>query len=118
MLDKLTQTDTTSVWAHGDAKLSGQQQVRDILVDAGYSSRVDLENVDGLGLQKLFEHHPVLHDFSSRDLDWSDSPPDRGMPEDIVCAGGLLDPIRIVGSEFGHPLNRLSDVPFLIGVSR
>jgi hypothetical protein len=46
---------------------------------------------------------------------WSVSTP-GGVPEDVVGAGRLLCPVRLVRGEGLHPAQRVGDVPALVGV--
>lgn len=46
--------------ADGLASLGGHEQDGEDLVDTGESARVDLNDVDGLGLEELLEDHSVV----------------------------------------------------------
>src|SRR5262249_25611105 len=57
-----------------------------------------------------------VHVFTGGDLDRGDRAADRGVPEDVVGAGGLLDPVGVEGGEGLGPGDRLVHVPALVGV--
>lgn len=81
----------------------------------GHAGRVDLDEVDGPGLEQLLEHDPVGDVFAGGHLHRLPGA-DGGVAEDVVGAGGLLDPVRFVRGERGHPAHRLGHVPALVGV--
>lgn len=62
------------------------------LINATQSAGIDLADVDGIRLQKLFEHHPVLAVFAggNSDIVRLESTADGGMPEDVVWRGRFL----------------------------
>lgn len=41
-------------------ELVSHQQHRQILVDAAHSAAVDLDKLQGRGLEELFKHHPAV----------------------------------------------------------
>jgi hypothetical protein len=55
--DVFTETDTTGVRADWDAEFGGHQHDTENLVDTSDPARVDLADVDGVGLQQLLEDH-------------------------------------------------------------
>ena len=69
VLDVLAQADAARVRADRDAELGGEQQDRDRLVDAADAARVELADVDRLGLEELLEDDPVLDVLAGRDPD-------------------------------------------------
>ena len=69
-----------------------------------------------VGLEELLEHDPVVDVLAGRDPDRGDGPGDRGVAEDVVGAGRLLDPVRIERRQPAHPVDRLADVPALVGI--
>ncbi len=92
-----TQTDATSVRADGDAKLGGHQEHTNNFADTSKATRVDLADVDGLGLEELFEHHSVVCVFSSRNADTIGLQrlADSGVSEDVIRRSGLFnEPVR------------------------
>ena len=116
VLDEFAQPDAARVRADGDAELGGEQQDGEVLVDAADPGRVDLEDVEGAGLEELLEHDAVLDVFAGGDLDGGDGGADRGVAEDVVGAGGLLDPVRVERGQRPGPADGLGDVPALVGV--
>jgi len=58
--DILAQADTTGVRADGYTKLGGHEQDGEDFGYAGKTARVDLDDVDRLGLQQLLEHDAVV----------------------------------------------------------
>ena len=94
VLDHLAQAHAAGVRAHGHAELGRQQQIGDVLVDPGHPARVDLHDVDGPRLQQLLEDHPVGGVLAGGHLHRLHRPADLGGAEDVVRAGGLLDPFR------------------------
>ena len=108
--------EAAGVRAHRHAELRREQQHREHLVDAAEPARVDLAVVDRLGLQQLLEHDAVRRVLTGRDADRRDRAPDRGVAEHVVGARRLLDPPQAERLEVPHPLDRLPDVPHLVGV--
>ena len=45
-------------------KLGSHEQHTQYLTDPRQPTRVDLHDVDRIGLQKLLEHHPIMRVFS------------------------------------------------------
>lgn len=91
--DILAQADAARVWAHGDAELGRHEEHREDFRHAGETARVDLYNVDCFGLQQLLEDHAVVCVLARRDANpvGLERLTDRGMPEDVVRCGWLLD---------------------------
>ena len=116
VLDELAQADATGVRADGHPELGGQQQDRDDLVDATEPARVDLADAEGPGRQELLEHDPVVDVLAGGDPDGRHGPGDRGVTEDVVGAGRLLDPVRVERRELRHPVDGDADIPALVGV--
>lgn len=116
--DILAETDTSSVRADGDAELRRHEKDGENLVDTGKTARVDLDDVDGLGLEKLLENHPVVGVLSRGDSDavGLEGLADLGMAGDVVRGGGLLNEPRVERLELLHVVDSLSDVPDLVGV--
>ena len=115
VLHQLAQSDAARVRAHRHAELGGEQQDRQVLVDARHARGVDLHEVDRAGLEQLLEHDAVGDVFAGGDLDRL-AGPYGGVAEDVVGAGRFLDPVRLVRRQRGHPLHRVGDVPPLVGV--
>ena len=51
MQDEFAQADTAGVRADRDAELGGEQQDGEVLVDAADAGRVDLDDIEGAGLE-------------------------------------------------------------------
>ena len=65
VLDQFAQSDASGVRADGNAVLGGEQQDREVLVDARDPCGVDLDEVDRVGLQQLHKRC-VSFTWSSR----------------------------------------------------
>ena len=72
MLHVLAEADAAGMRADRDAELRRHQDDRQHLVDAGDAARVDLADVDRLGLEELLEDDAVLHVLAGRDADRRD----------------------------------------------
>ena len=92
MLDVLAEADAAGVRADGDVELCGEEDDGEILIDAGYTAGVELEDVDGLGLEELLEHDAVVAVLAGGDADRGDFAANAGVAEDVVGAGGLFHP--------------------------
>ena len=92
MNNVFAQTHTSSMRADRDAELGGHQQHGEDLAYACKADGVDLADVDGLGLEKLLEDHPVMCVLTSRDADTIrlESISDGGVTENIVWSSGFL----------------------------
>lgn len=113
VLDNLAQPDSASVRADGDAVFRGKERDRGALVDASDPTAVDLQDSQRSALKELLEHHPV------RDVLAEDQPPsDHGVTDHIVGAGWCLDPGDVERDQCLHPLDRLVDLPVLVGDHR
>ena len=116
MLHDLAQAHAARVRADGDALVGGQQQDRDVLVDAGHAARVDLEDAQRLRVEELLEHDAALAVLAGRDRDRVDAALDLRVGQDVVRAGGLLDPVDVELREVVDPVDRLGHVPALVRV--
>ena len=95
MLDQLAQAHAARVRTHRHPEPRRQQQDRHDLVDAAEPAGVDLADADGAGLEQLLEHDPVVDVLAGGDPDGRDAPGDGRVAQDVVRAGGLLDPVRV-----------------------
>ena len=93
MDDILAQTDTACVRAYRDAKLGRHEEHAEHFAYASEATGVNLAHVDGLGLKKLLEDHAVVGVLASCDADAVrlERLADRGVAEDVIGRGGLLD---------------------------
>src|SRR5260370_40704895 len=89
VLPQLAQAASARVRADRDAELGGQQQDRDVLVDAPDSGRVELQDIDRLRLQELLAHHPVVHWLAGGEPARRHGPADGWLAENVVGAGRL-----------------------------
>src|SRR3954447_3511578 len=89
----------------------------DILVHSADPGGVDLQDVEGAGAKHLLEDDAVGDVLTGRDEHRGDTSTDRGVAEDIVGAGRLLDPVRVELGELVDPLDGLGDLPSLVGVN-
>ena len=92
MNDMLAQAHTSCMRADGDTKLGGHQQNGEDLAHTSEANGVDLTDVDGLGLEKLLEDHPVVCVLASRDTNtvWLESLSDGSMTENVIWGGRFL----------------------------
>lgn len=116
VLDQFAQADPAGVRADGHAELGREKQDGEVLVDAGDTGGVDLQDVDGAGLEELLEDDTVLDVLAGGDLDGGDRLADGGVTEDVVGTGRLLDPVGLELGEGLGPGDRLVHVPALVGV--
>jgi hypothetical protein len=93
MNNVFAQAHAPGVRADGDAELGGHQQDRENLTHTSEADGIDLADVDGFGLEKLLEDHPVVRVLASCDADtvWLESLSDSSVAEDIVGSSGLFD---------------------------
>ena len=118
VLDVFTQADAAGMRTDRDARLGSQEEHRDRLVDPAQAAGVELPDGHRPGLQELLDHDPVVGVLTGGhpDPEGLEGPEDPGMTEDVVRAGRLLDEARSREGEVGHPIDRLVDVPDLVGV--
>ncbi len=116
VLDVLAETDAASVGADGDIEFGGEQDDGEVLVDAGYAAAVELEDVDGLGLEELLEHDAVVAVLAGGDADLGDFAADAGVAEDVVGAGGLFHPPGLEFGELAGAVDSFENSPLLVGV--
>ena len=98
VLHAFAKTDTPGVSADWNIKFCRQEKHSKVFVDSRQPTTVDLNNIDGPGLQKLFKHYPVMAMFSCSYPDRGNFPADAGVPQNVVRAGRLLHP---PGVQFG-----------------
>src|SRR5271169_4559589 len=89
---------TPGVSADWNIKFCRQEKHGKVFVDAREPATVDLNDIDGSGLQELFKHYSVMAMFSCSYPDRGNFPSDAGVPEDVIRAGRLLHP---PGVQFG-----------------
>ena len=94
VLDMFAESDTAGVRADRYAAFGGHEEHGEDLVDSSEPTTVDLDELDCFGLQELFEQHAVLAALPGGHPDGSDGPGDGRMAENIIWAGGFLDPER------------------------
>lgn len=90
--------------AHRHSELGRHQQDRQYLIDPGEPTRVDLTDVDGLGLEELFEYHAVVRVLSCCDTnaDVLEPAADRGVTEDVIGSRRLFDEPSESGMNFSR----------------
>ena len=116
VLPVLAEADAAGMRAHRHAKLGGEQQHGEHLVQPAESAGIHLQEVDRLRLQQLLEHHAVRAVLTRRDADRLHGAADRGVAQDVVGAGRLFDPEQLVWLQPRHVFDRLADVPRLVRV--
>ena len=96
MNDMLTQAHTPSMGADRDSKLGSHQQNSENLTHTSEADGVNLADIDGFGLEKLFEDHPVVCVFAGCDTNAIrlEGLSDGGVAEDIVRSSRFLDEPR------------------------
>ena len=91
---------TSTVSAHPSFGIDGEgtvlcshQENTENLAHAGKSAGVNLADVDGLRLQKLFEHHAIVRVLAGSDSNaiGLECLTDSSMPQDIIGRRGLLN---------------------------
>ena len=116
VLHGLAQADPARVRAHPHAEPGREQQDRQVLVDARDPGGVDLQHLQGVGLEELLEHDAVGAVLAGRDRDRCHLAGDPGVAEHVVGAGGLLHPGQVEAGQLAHPRDGLLDLPPLVGV--
>src|SRR5690606_708996 len=104
------------VWTDRDTGLRCHQQYAEDLVHTAQPAGVDLTEADRVGLEKLLEDDAVLTVLAGGDPYRRDCPGDGRVAEDVIRAGGLLDPPGVEAGQLAHPGDRLIDVPGLVGI--
>jgi len=96
MNNVLAQAHPSGMRTYGNAKLGCHQQNGENLAHTSEADGVDLADVDGFGLEKLLEDHPVMRMLTGRDANTVrlKSLSDGGMAEDIVRSSGFLNEPR------------------------
>ena len=82
----------------------------------GDAARVDLADVDRLGLEELLEDDAVRDVLAGGDADRRDLAPDARVAEDVVGARRLFHPPRLELGERLRPRDRVVDAPDLVRV--
>lgn len=122
MLCVLRQANTTRVRNDLDAKLAGQQQDGEDLVDTADTASIWLQDGKGTCLEELLEDNTVLAHLTGGNTDGamrsvSESLANSGVTKDIIGGSRLLDEPRLVLSELSHVGNGLRNRPdlYIIG---
>lgn len=115
VLHILAEPDTAGVRANRDIEFCGHEDDGEVLVDSGETATIDLADINGVGLQKLFEHDPVVAVLTSGDAN-SGFAPDAGVTEDVVGAGWLFHPPGIDLGKGAGAVDGFLDVPLLVSV--
>src|SRR5207342_1797449 len=116
VLHVLAQPDSSSVRTDGRSELRGEEHYRKALVHAAEPAGIDLAEADGAGLHELLEHDAILTLLARRDANRRDGASDGCVAEDVVGTRGLLDPPRVERRQLADPVDRLADVPDLVGI--
>jgi hypothetical protein len=93
VLNVFAEANAAGVGADCHVEFGGKEEDGEVLVDAGYAAAVELEDVDGLGLEELLEHDAIVAMLAGGDADLRNLAADAGVTEDIVRAGRLLHPV-------------------------
>src|SRR5690606_28377080 len=92
VLNVLAEPHAARVWTDRDTGLRCHQQYAEDLVHTAQPAGVDLTEADRVGLEKLLEDDAVLTVLAGGDPYRRDCPGDGRVAEDVIRAGGLLDP--------------------------
>ena len=84
VLGVLAQAYSAGVGTHRFPELGCHDHDGEVLVQASHAGRVDLDDIDRLGLEELLEKDSVLAAFPGGDLDGSDAIADLLVSEDVV----------------------------------
>src|SRR5215469_7960906 len=114
VLGVLTETETTRVRTDRNLEFRRQQKDRQRFAESAQAAVVELAEIDRTGLHQLLEDDAVGGMFAGRNTDWMNCAANGGMSEDIVGAGGLLDPQRMELRERAHQCDSLADIPRLV----
>src|SRR5712691_2475786 len=104
------------MWTDRNAEFGGHKQNRQNLVHPADAAGINLADADGIGLKELLEDDAILHMLTGGNPDRRDGPRNGGMSQNIIRAGGLLNPEGVKGSQVLHSSNRLVHLPYLVGV--
>ena len=94
MLDVLAEADAARVGATGTPNFAASRRIEIDLVDAAHAARVELADVDRLGLEELLEDDAVLECSPVATRIGAISRADARVAEHVVGARRLLDPPR------------------------
>src|SRR5688572_27793309 len=116
MVDILAEADAAGVRANRDVELFGEQHHGQAFVDAAQPAAVELTEADRFELHELLENYAVLAHLAGGNADRGDGLGNRRMANDIIRRGRLFDPPQIELGQLADILDRLGDVPALVGV--
>jgi len=108
------QPDTACVRTDRNVTDGSKEQNGQDLVETTETTGIDLAVINCLSLQQLFEDQAIGGMFTGCDANWSNSPPDCRMAEDVVRMSGFLDPAQLRCAKFIGPIDGLSNVPHLV----
>src|SRR6266567_831772 len=116
MLHILAQANAAGVRADRNLELCSQQENGEVLIYACHATAIDLAYVDGLGLEELLEHDPVVAVLSCRDAHRRRLCAYACMAENVIRAGRLLHPPQVQLGQLPCTGNSLLDAPPLVGI--
>lgn len=96
---------------------SGHQLNSEDFVQSSETASVNLNDVNGVIGDELFEEDAVLAAFACRDFDRGDVFTDGTVSENVIGAGRLLDEKRACEGEGVDPGDRFVNLPDLIGIN-
>ena len=67
MLHEFAQSDSARVGTDRYTEAGREEQDRNVLVDAGHTGRIDLQDLQCPRLEELLEHDPIGHVLTGRD---------------------------------------------------
>ena len=114
---ELAQPDATRMRADPNPELRREQEDRDVLVHPADPGGVDLQDVEGASGEHLLEDDAIGDVLTGRNEHRGDPSADRGVAQDVIGAGRLLDPVGVELGELVDPVDGLGDLPSLVGVN-
>ena len=116
MLHIFTQANAAGMRPDGEIVFGGHQLNCEDFVQSSETAGVNLNDVNGVIGDELFEEDAVLAAFACRDLDRGYVFTDGTVSENVIGAGGLFDEEGAGEGEGIDPGNSFVDLPDLIGV--
>ena len=95
MPHELAQPDATRMRADPNPELRREQENRDVLVHPADPGGVDSAGCQGAGGEHLLEDDAIGDVLTGRNEHRGDRSADRGVAQDVIGAGRLLDPVRV-----------------------
>ena len=109
------QSNSAGVGANGNTELCCHKENTKNFAHAGKTTRVDLDDVKGLRLEKLLEQYAIVRVFASRDANAQgfQSFANGRVAENVIWRCRLFNEPRLDGCQVANPFNGLRHVPHL-----